>query len=105
MPATNFNTVIKNVSGQTRFFGYLGQLGTRLANNQTYEHPGLLIQQTAHGSTAQASVANAAIRRDLAAGVIKIIRTPDVILQDADSSQPRVLHLDDGDLGTVAPSY
>lgn len=79
MATTNdLYTTVKNTSGASRFFGYLGDHGKTLANNGTTTVFGDL--QTLIGNDARKK---AALEADLLAGNLTLISTPRTVLYDA----------------------
>lgn len=93
-------TVVRNNSGGTRFFGYLGRRGKNLAANEQYTHPGDLSQWLV---TQRLGRLRKNFKADLAAGILIIESTPAVILYDFANSHPRQLELNSNVLGFSAP--
>ena len=100
--SSDLYTTVKNISGATRQFGYLGDHGVRLANNQTYTHRGdLMAKLGARLSRRQFDAFAAALSR----GDLEIISSPAVYLRDAGHSLTRRVALHLGELGLVDPSW
>jgi hypothetical protein len=105
MPNTTSDlyTVVKNVSGVTRVFGFLGAHGVRLANNATYSVPGDLVTKLgAKRSQRQFK----ALEHALVSGELTIVRSPSVYLLSETGNVTRELGMaSTKELGTTAPSY
>lgn len=103
MPNTTSDlyTVVKNISGESRVYGFLGAHGVRLANNATYSVPGDLVTKLgAKRSQRQFK----ALERALLSESLEIIKSPAVYLLDRDGVGTQVLAKDDRVLGTQEPS-
>ena len=96
---TPLYTVVQNISGASRFFGYLSAHGKALDDDEVYNHHGDLAAQLA-GTPAFAS-----LESDLKEGVLKILSTPGQILLDITDELPPQLALDNNLLGTVSPAW
>lgn len=95
---TSLVTVVKNMSGASRFFGFLPPHGKRLAANASASVTGdLLTQINARQQTA--------LYNSLIAGDIEIVKTPAPHLYDATRSEIRVLKLNNNTLGHQDPSW
>lgn len=70
-------TVVKNTSGATKFFGFLGRHGRSLANAATFNIPGPPQSQFGWNARKQASFEAALI-----AGTVTIVSTPAIVLND-----------------------
>jgi hypothetical protein len=98
---TDLYTTVKNVSGVTQTFGFLGKHGKRLANNETYSVRGDLVGALgAERSTRRF----AALERALLDEALVIVKSPAVYLLDRDGVGTQVLAKDDRVLGTQEPS-
>lgn len=96
-------TKVRNISGATRTFAYLGARGKTLAANETYLHPGNLAEQLA------AKTSNRefnALKRSLDDHQsLEIVSTPSVHLYDEVRDETQVLALRGGDLGMTDPCW
>jgi hypothetical protein len=106
MPVTydSLYTRVKNVSGGSRFFSYLGPHGTTLANNGTYDVVGDLTQYLMSGPSRSTARRLAALQSDLANDRIAILHSPALLLQDASSLAVKAITLDTT-LDVADPSY
>jgi hypothetical protein len=100
---TDLYTTVKNVSGATRVFGFLGKHGKRLANNATFSVPGDLVAALgAQQSTRQFK----ALERALLTNALEIVKSPSVYLLSETGNVTRELGMaSTKELGTTAPSY
>jgi hypothetical protein len=105
MPNTTSDlfTTVKNVSGGTAVFGFLGAHGKRLANNETYTVPGDLVTKLgAKRSQRQFK----ALEKALTTGKLTIVKSPSVYLRDDADTVTRELGMaTNKELGTTVPSY
>lgn len=86
-------TTVKNTSGASRFFGFLGDRGMTLANNATVVVPGhfpAALQLDHRRNRRDYDAALAA----LAAGRISIVTTPVVVLKNATTGLSKKLGVD-----------
>lgn len=100
---TDLYTTVKNVSGVTQTFGFLGKHGKRLANNETYSVRGDLVGALgAERSTRRF----AALERALVNGALTIVKSPSVYLLSETGGVTRELGMaSTSELGTTVPSY
>jgi hypothetical protein len=100
---TDLYTTVKNVSGVTQTFGFLGKHGKRLANNETYSVRGDLVGALgAERSTRRF----AALERALLNGALDIVKSPSVFLLSETGGITRELGmLGTKELATTLPSY
>ncbi len=70
-------TTLKNISGASRFFGYIGRHGKTLASNAEVTVFGSVIHAFGYNKRKQES-----LERDLLAGKVTILQTPRPILRD-----------------------
>lgn len=100
---TDLYTTVKNVSGSTAVFGFLGTHGKRLANNETYTVPGDLVTKLgAKRSQRQFK----ALEKALTGGDLAIVKSPSVYLLSETGNVTRELAMaSTKELGTSAPSY
>ena len=101
-------TVLKNVSGASRYFSYIGSHGAQLASNAQVSEPGCIVTRLA----AQAHMRGGGGRRmftalenDLDNTRIAIIRGPAIHLYDETDLVTKQLALDNATLGTVTPDW
>ena len=99
---TDLYTTVKNTSGSTCVFGFLGTHGKRLENNATYTVPGDLV--TKLGSK-RSQRQFQALEKALLSGALEIIKSPSVYLLDEDGTGTAELAMDGRVLGTTDPSY
>jgi len=101
----SLHTVVKNISGTRRYFGFLPPHGRWLNANETRAIPGNIINSLATTDEARGSERNikalkSAIRNDL----LQIRMTPALILQSGDHTLVKQLALDNnGDLILIDP--
>lgn len=95
---TGLYTTVKNTSGKTASFGFLGLRGKRLANNATHTVPGDLV--AALGGQRSQRKFNA-LEKALVDGKLQIVSTPAVYLADTSTNALRQLKLTGGTLGTA----
>ena len=100
---TDLYTTVKNVSGATRVFGFLGKHGKRLAAGATFTVPGDLVGALgAQQSTRQFK----ALERALLTNALEIVKSPSVYLRDDADTVTRELGMaTNKELGTTVPSY
>lgn len=100
---TDLYTTVKNVSGKSLSFGFLGAHGKTLANNATYTVPGDLV--TKLGSK-RSQRSFQALERALNNGLLEIVKSPSVYLLSETGGVTRELAMaSTKELGTSAPSY
>lgn len=108
MPNANtaclFSTV-KNISGKTRVFGYLGERGKRLLANETYTVRGNLIATLGAKTAARKFKALERSVDPCQNDSLQIISTPAVFLLDATTDATKILSVDSGVLGAVDPCW
>jgi hypothetical protein len=75
-------TVLRNISGGTIYFGYLGLHGTELTNGQDVAIPGNIWDLIN-----RSQIKTDALRADLEAGRIVILQTPASYIYDAGNSK------------------
>lgn len=100
---TDLYTTVKNVSGKTLAFGFLGAHGKTLANNETFTVPGDLVTKLG----AQRSQRKfQALERALVGGMLEIVKSPSVYLLSESGGVTRELAMaSTKELGTTEPSY
>ena len=100
--STDLYTTVKNTSGATTVFGFLGTHGKRLDNNETYSVPGDLVTKLgAKRSQRQFK----ALENALTSGALLIVKSPSVYLLDEDGTGTQELAMQGRTLGTTDPSY
>lgn len=97
-------TTVKNTSGSTRHFGFLGpgHKGKTLAANETYTQPGDL---AATLGAMRDQRRFEALERCVKSGALDIVKSPGVFLFDETNDRTQVLALKGGDLGKVDPCF
>jgi hypothetical protein len=99
---TDLYTTVKNVSGSTAVFGFLGTHGKRLANNATYSVPGDLVTKLGSKKSQRQFKA---LEKALLTDKLVIIKSPSVYLLDEDGTGTQELAMAGRTLGTTDPSY
>jgi hypothetical protein len=99
MAVAGLYTEVRNVSGVTRTFGFLGRRGARLANDEAYSVPGDLVAALAAGNMRKFKALERAAER----GDLLITKSPAVYLTDADDGSVDQLALDTNAVTTTAP--
>lgn len=101
--SSDLYTVVKNVSGKTLTFGFLGAHGKTLESNATFTVPGDLVTKLG----AQRSQRKfKALERALTENLLEIVRSPSVYLLSESGNVTRELAMaSTKELGTTAPSY
>ncbi len=93
-------STIKNVSGVKKRFAFVDYWGRELANNEEYSalgHPTQWIKQWRNWTPAH----TAALVKSIEDGLVKIIKTPAVVLYDVVQNRGLTLHLDNNRLKTT----
>jgi len=99
---TDLYTTVKNVSGVTQTFGFLGKHGKRLANNETYSVRGDLVGALgAERSTRRF----AALERALVNGALTIVKSPSLYLLNEQGTVTAEVAMSNRVLGTSNPSF
>lgn len=93
-------TVVKNISGSAKHFGFLGAHGRDLAANATFSHPGNLMAQLADNPRKLAGLITS-----LTDGDLEIVSSPAHYLRDMVWGETQKVALSAGNLGTVDPTY
>ncbi len=99
-------TVVQNLSGGERVFGFLGPRGMRLAASEVVTIPGDLLASL--GSQSQQGGRRRkfdALERSLKAGSLQINSRPAPVLWDAVDEVPKSIAIVGGTLGVVDPTY
>lgn len=92
MAVAGLYTEVKNVSGNTRVFGFLGRRGRRLANNEVFSVPGDLVADVGrHRRKFQA------LERALHDGDLEITKSPAVYAPVTEEEEPVVPPAEGGD--------
>jgi hypothetical protein len=100
MPTDTTRTVLRNISGQTRYFAYLGRLGATLTSGQDYAMQGDIWDLHARSDMLMNSLVN-----DLNNGVITILKVPGYIVYDAGLGKTQQISSNNGTPTSVAPDY
>jgi hypothetical protein len=100
MAVSGLYTTVKNVSGSTAVFGFLGLHGKRLANNATFTVPGDLVAKLG-GQRSQRQFK--ALEKALEDGDLVIVNSPAVYLTDVDDGSIDQVQVDDGVVETTSP--
>jgi hypothetical protein len=100
---TDLYTTVKNVSGVTKFFGFLGAHGVTLANNATYTVPGDLVTKLGSKRSLRSFQA---LERALTSDLLEIVKSPSVYLLSETGGVTRELAMaSTEELGTTVPSF
>ena len=102
MAVPGLYTTVKNTSGVSRVFGFLGAHGKRLAADATYTVPGDLVAKLGNGGRG-AQRQFKALEKALETNKLDIVSSPAVYLQDATDGSIDQLRLNNNALGTVTP--
>lgn len=95
-------TVVENISGAPRTFGYLGPRGMRLGTDEVAAIPGDLIS-TLGAQTSRRKFD--ALQRSQRNGTLRVRSTPSPILWDAVNEESKALAVQGGVLGLVDPTF
>lgn len=101
MAVPGLYTTVKNVSGTTRTFGFLGAHGKTLNNNDTYTVPGDLVAKLG-GQRSKRSFK--ALERALENGVLQIVSSPAVYLTDVDDGSVDQLQVNNDNVEPTTPA-
>lgn len=93
-------TTVKNTSGATATFGFLGLHGKRLAADETFTVPGDLVAKLG-GQRSQRQFK--ALEKALYHGDLVIVNSPAVYLTDTNDGSIDQVALNDNTLGTTSP--
>ncbi len=104
--AEELYTIVRNVSGADRFFGFLGPQGMRLKAGEAVLVPGDLVaalgaESALHGRNRKFD----GLRKAVESGSLRIDARPAPILYDPVNDIPKALAVVGGALGTVDPDY
>ena len=98
-------TQVRNTSGRTAFFGFIGPHGTRMGDNEVVTVPGdlrtILAAESIRGSRKRFDALESALQNEL----ISLDSVPAPIVYDATAGLPLTISVDDGTLGLIDPSY
>jgi hypothetical protein len=98
MAATGYYTVVRNVSGSTKYFDWMGRHGATLANGADANIPGDLWHLHADNKMKRTAMVYA-----LEHGLAQIIKTPDVYGFDAGWGAVRRVKFNAGDITAQDP--
>jgi len=96
--ALDARTVVKNISGATRFFGYLSRRGVELADNEEYTFVGdiwSLLNDRDRGY----------LESDLADGNIALVNNPALHVEDSVAGTTKVIDVESGSVVSRNPDY
>jgi hypothetical protein len=99
-----FSTV-RNVSGQTIFFGFLPPHGRLLAPNQEFSVFGNILEAVIRAERVTSRRHLAALEAAIANGLMIIKHTPNPILLDDTTAAIKMLDLNNGTLGAASPCW
>lgn len=100
---TDLYTTVKNTSGATAVFGFLGTHGKRLENNETYTQPGDLVTKL---GAVRSQRGFQSLERALNAGDLTIVKSPSVYLLSETGNVTEELAMNSSRvLGTSTPSW
>lgn len=95
-------SMVKNETGSSRVFGFLGEHGMRLDADEAVLVRGDLVAKLGAMTSARRFKA---LERSLQNGRLKILATPAVHLYDPVADETRLLALENGVLGLVDPCW
>ncbi len=98
--ASHNHTIVRNVSGVDKFFGFLGERGTYLTAGADYAHPGNLFDRWMNDP-----IQFAALRYALEHVLLEVIQTPDNYYYDPTTTIVRRLGVDNGAVTITDPDY
>lgn len=101
-------SVVKNTSGATKTFGFLPPHGRTLANNEEFTVFGDIRQNLGSNQGTERSVrrrAEAAFEAAVESGDLQILSTPNLIIKDVDSNDPKMIQSDNNALSAVDPCW
>ena len=100
MPTTQAHvTTLRNVSGGTKFFDFVGEHGATLTNGQDVDIPGDIFTVTA------AAKKTRSLKYALENGLIEIVKSPDIFFHDATTTIVRRIYVDNGSVLVRDPDY
>jgi hypothetical protein len=100
---TDLYTTVKNTSGATAVFSFLGTHGRRLENNETYTVPGDLVGALGAKRSRRAFQA---MERALNSGALSIVKSPSLYLLSETGNVTKELAMNSSRaLGTTDPSW
>jgi hypothetical protein len=102
MATTSQYSNFRNVSGVTKFFGFLGYRGATLAPSGGYSAFGDPFDWLfGHGKTRAKNALEYALNNSL----IELTHTPQPVLHDASTASSKLLNLNSGTLGVIDPDW
>ena len=108
MDTTCLYSVVKNISGGTKTFGFLPPHGRTLAHNQEFAVFGDVRVGLGGNQGGERSVqrrANTAFEAAIESGQLEIVSTPSPILQDTVTGLPKMIQSASGSLSAVDPCW
>lgn len=100
MPVPGLYTTVKNVSGKTRTFGFLGAHGKTLEDQATFSVPGDLVAKLGNQRSKRSFNA---LERALQVGDLVITKSPAVYLTDVDDGSLDQLQVNENTVTTTSP--
>lgn len=100
MPTKAGSTIVRNVSGKTMYFAFLGANGLELANGADATLTGSIYQRYINDP-----IMTGAINYALDNNLIEILKSPDTFGYDVSLSQARKLNFASGTVSSSAPDY
>lgn len=97
------HTTVRNTSGKTRSFGFLGAHGKRLAPNESFTQPGDLVSKL--GNQLSQRRFNSLEGALGVRGSLEIVSSPAVYLYDEEDDRTQELALQGGLLGVTDPQW
>lgn len=100
MAVPGLYTTVKNVSGKTRTFGFLGAHGKTLENNATFSVPGDLVAKLGNQRSKRSFKA---LERALENGDLVVVSSPAVYLSDTADGSLHEVKVTTNTVGQQAP--
>lgn len=100
MAVSGLYTTVKNTSGKTLTFGFLGAHGKRLDNNATFSVPGDLVAKLGNQRSKRAFNA---LEKALEEGLLVITKSPAVYLTDVEDGSIDQLQVNDNAVEPTTP--
>ena len=102
-----FYSTVKNISGQTKVFGFLPPHGRTLAPNQEFTVFGNILSAIGgqRGGRAESRRDIVAFENAIVNGYLQVTQTPSPILQDEVTGTSVMLEVENGSLSMVTPEW
>lgn len=100
---SSLKTKVRNISGGSRFFSYLGSHGITLTAGQEYEENGDLVTKIANSKQNRRWFT--ALEADLSNSKLAIVSTVKDHFYDETTDETKVLQVDNGTVSVVDPTW